>query len=331
MKLFKLSSLFLALLWIGDAKAISISPPVMEIEIDPGGSVERTIEIGNETNEERVYNVGVKKFEMVGEEGRQRFIPIEEGDDFELASWIKYEENKIIISPKSSKKFAFTVNVPENADPGGRYASIYFSAGQPAAEGNGSSRVGVEAQINALILARISGEITEKAEIESFGLKDNESFFNRLPVTFVWKLKNEGNVHIRAQGNIEIKDIVGRRVELLDANPKNYRVLPGNTRKIDSWWGGEPEIASGDYAKDFLWEAGKEFENFAFGKYSAKLDIVYGKGNKNFLSREISFWVIPWRAILLAGTAFVVLMLAVVLFVKKYNKWIVKRHLENRK
>lgn len=325
-KLFGFLILFLALFSGGDAKAISISPPVMEIDIIPGSSIEKTIEVGNETDQEKFYAVGIGKFEMVGEEGYQKFLPLEE-DDFGVASWIKYEESNIVVPPKGSKKFMFTIDVPENADPGGHYASIYFSVGQLAEEDAGDSMVGVEAQIHSLILVRVAGDIIEKAEIESFGIKGDKTSANRLPVAFSWKLKNDGNVHVRAQGNIEVKDMFGQRAELLDANPKNYRALPGATRKIEVWWGELENFDSNGKSGNFFQEAKKEFSNFAIGKYSAKLDIVYGKGNENFLSKEISFWIIPWRILLLVLITLVVLAVMIILFVKQYNKWIVKKHL----
>lgn len=326
-KLFSLLFLFLAMFCGGDVQAISISPPVMEIDIIPGNSVEKTIEVGNETDQEKFYTIGIGKFEMIGEEGYQKFLPIKEGDDFGVASWIKYEENNIVVSPKGSKKFTFTVDVPENADPGGHYASIYFSVGQLVEEGAENSMVGVEAQIHSLILVRVAGDIMEKAEIESFGIRDGKTSINRLPVALVWKLKNSGNVHVRAQGNIEIKDAFGRRIELIDANPKNYRTLPEATRKIETWWGDMPN-ADGGGSGNFFQEAKKEFSNFAIGKYNAKLDIVYGEGNKNFLSKEISFWIIPWRILVLALIVFVVFVAVIILFVRKYNKWIVRKHLK---
>ena len=324
-KLLRFLILFLAMFCGSDAKAISISPPVMEIDIVPGNSIEKTIEVGNETDQEKFYTVGIRKFEMVGEEGYQKFLPIEEGDNFGVASWIKYEENNIIVSPKGSRKFIFTIDVPENADPGGHYASIYFSAGQLTEEDADDSMVGVEAQIHSLILVRVAGDIAEKAEIEQFGIKGDKTSVNCPPVAFVWKLKNSGNVHIRAQGNIEIKDMFGRRAELIDANPKNYRALPEATRKIEAWWG-DMSNADSSESGNFFQEAEREFSNFAIGKYSAKLDIVYGEGNKNFLSKEISFWIIPWRILLLILAAFAVLAVMIILLVKRYNKWIVKKH-----
>ncbi len=311
----------------GGAKAVLISPPVMEIEVNPGDSVERTIEVGNEADQEKVYTVGVKKFEISGEEGQQKFISVEEGDDFGLTSWIKYEEKEIIIPPKESKNLVFRIEVPENADPGGHYGSIYFSSGKPSEEYDENSKVGVEAQIHSLILVRVAGDIVEKADVESFGIEGDKTSASRLPVLFVWRMKNTGNVHIRTQGNIEIEDMFGNRAQLLDANPNNYRVLPGSTRRIESLWGNASDAAV--ESGNFLEEAKKELDNFAIGKYSAKLDIVYGKGNANFLSKEIIFWVFPWRILLLSLMALAVFAAAIVMLVKRYNRWIVKRHLES--
>ncbi|MDF1498824.1 MAG: hypothetical protein P1P85_05760 [Patescibacteria group bacterium] len=329
-KLIGVLALFFSLFGGGSAKAISISPPVMEIEANSGDSIERVIEVGNGTDQERSYSIGVKKFEITGEEGMQSFISVEGDDDFGLTSWIKYEDEKIVVPPMGSNKFVFTIDVPENADSGGHYASIYFDTGTPTEDesSDGNSKVGVAAQIHSLILVRISGEIIEKAEIEGFGIEKAEKLINRIPVQFIWRLKNNGNVHIRAQGNIEIKNMLGEKVTLLDANPKNYRVLPGNIRKIESWWGDSSD--AGEDKSSFFQEAKKEFDNFAIGKYTAKLDMVYGKDNGNFLSKEINFWIFPWRIALIFLIILICFAITAVLMVKKYNRWIVKKHIKLR-
>ncbi|MDF1498503.1 MAG: DUF916 domain-containing protein [Patescibacteria group bacterium] len=319
---------FLAVfLLFGEVGAVSISPPVIEIDVNPGDQIERTIKVNNETEKERTYIVGVKKFEMIGEEGYQKFIPIEENnDDFGLTSWIKYNETKIVVSPKSSKEFKFTIDIPLSADPGGHYASVYFSTGAENVDNDASSAVGVQAQINSLILFRVSGDVVEKAEIESFDLENGKILLYHLPVNFVFRVKNEGNVHIMPIGNIEIKNMFGKKVEVLNANPKNNRVLPESIRKIESQWGSdEKNMLEGG----FIQELKNEYSNFAFGKYSARLDAVYGNGNQNLLSGMIIFWIIPWRLILVFVIIFVFLLFGIVILIKKYNKWVVKKHLHS--
>jgi hypothetical protein len=325
----KILSCFLVYIFLfcaHQAKAISISPPIIDVASDPGTIIERSITINNETDKERIYSVGVMNFEMTGEEGYQKFIPLEADKSFDLSGWIKYNEDKIIVQPKNSKKFIFTINVPLDADPGGHYASIFFSTGTTRSEENKDSNVGIEAQINSLILLQVSGAVDEKAQIESFNLENKSTLLYHLPAKFIFRINNEGNTHIRPKGNIEIKNIFGKRTVLLDANPKNNRVLPENIRKIESQWGSNLEYLSSDSINKFIEEIKYDFKNFAFGKYAARLDIVYGNGNGNLLTREITFWVFPWRAIL-ASSLFIIIMIIIArTLIKKYNKWIIKKH-----
>lgn len=318
-------AIFLIFFGFGEAQAVSISPPVIELEAGPGSFIERTIEINNETSEERIYSIGVKKFEMIGEEGKQKFIPVAEDNDFDLTSWIKYNDNKIIIPPKSARKFKFTVNVPSKADPGGHYASIYFNTGKANLSENGNSAVGVEAQINSLILLRVSGNIVEKAEVESLEMEGGKTLLYRLPAKFVLRLKNSGNVHIRPKGNIEIKNLFGKKVGLVDANIIKSRVLPDSIRKIESQWGSDWENQPETWAANFIQELKYEYNNFALGKYTAKLDMVYGKGNGNLLTREIYFWVFPWKIIVVVLALAIISLLILIKSIKRYNNWIISQ------
>lgn len=313
-------------LWTQQAKAVSISPPVIDIASDPGTRIERSITIDNETDKERTYSIGVMNFEMTGEEGYQKFLPVEIDKNIDLSGWIKYDEDRITVSPKSAKKFMFTIDIPSDADPGGHYASIYFSTGATSSDGSKDSAIGVQAQINSLILLQVSGDVKEIAQIENFNLEDEGALLYHLPARFIYRVNNQGNVHIRPKGNIEIKNIFGKRTVLLDANPKNNRILPRNIRKIESQWGSDLENPSSGAIERFIEETKYDFRNFALGRYTARLDVVYGNGNGNLLSKEITFWIIPWKAILVSILFILTVLVSLIILIKKYNKWIIKNH-----
>ncbi|MFA6096179.1 MAG: hypothetical protein WC788_00960 [Candidatus Paceibacterota bacterium] len=323
------SSLFFAILLNAEheASAVSISPPVIDVAVDPGVAIERSIIIDNETDKERTYSVGVMNFEMTGEEGYQKFIPVEADKNIDLAGWIRYNEDKIAVRPKSAKKFIFTINIPSDADPGGHYASIYFSTGVTEADENKESGVGIQSQINSLILLQVSGDVKESASIDNFNLEYGSMLLSSLPVKFVYRMNNQGNVHIRPKGNIEIKNIFGKRTVLLDANSKNNRILPQNIRKIESQWGDDLKYSS-DPVNKFIEEVKYDFGNFAFGKYTARLDVVYGNGNGKFLSKELVFWVFPWKAILFSALFIIIILISSATLIKKYNRWIIKKHVQ---
>ena len=57
-----------------------------------------------------------------------------------------------------------------------------------------------------------------------------------------------------------------------------------------------------------------------FGKYKASVDVVYGSNNQ-IASGSMTFWVIPYKLILLVILA----IIAIVFAFKRYNKYIIKK------
>ncbi|MDE2590521.1 MAG: hypothetical protein KGL95_12760, partial [Patescibacteria group bacterium] len=105
----------------------------------------------------------------------------------------------------------------------------------------------------------------------------------------------QGDVHINPQGTITLKNIFGRTVDILTLPNRN--IFPGNISLI------------------YKTPIGR---TWMFGRYTATLLAAYGAGNNLPLLATVSFWVIPWRVILLVLFAIVVAV-AGVLYWRKEN------------
>jgi hypothetical protein len=212
------------------------------------------------------------------------------------------------LAPQELKTATVTIKVPTNAEPGGHFGVIRFTAVPPDLEGTG---VALSASIGTLVLLRVSGEVKDKLSMVEFAsLKDGKKagFFEHGPIDFMVRVKNEGTVHEKVQGSIEVTNMFGKKIGTVPVNSRGGNVLPDSIRRFPST----------DDKSDKL-----ELSNKAlFGMYTAKLNLTY-LGGKEKLSTSLSFWVIPWKMILLVLVGLVALFYVLRLSIRRYNQHII--------
>ncbi len=260
---------------------LSVSPPTFEFSANPGDTITNTIRVENITDQPLPVSVDVRNFSALGEEGQVNLS--KDDNSFALATWIKVSPGTATIAGKESKTFDYTISVPTNAEPGGRFGSIVFSTSPKQVTGGSGVAVGQE--VGALVFLKIAGDVHESAAIASFttGHKIHEYG----PVTFEARVKNKGNVQFRPRGTISISNIFGKTVETIPVDSRN--VLPSAIRKMDGAWK----------------------HKWLFGPYTATISLVYGTKGQ-IITASTSFWGIPYKIIgiillILAGLGFFVI------------------------
>lgn len=312
-------SLLAALSIASPVHAFAVSPVLFDITADPSTKQQGIIHVTNDTNAEQTYYADVQNFVPHGEEGQQSFMP--ETDTSGLVSWITLEETSVKLKVGEGKDFRWALQLPPNAEPGGHYAAIFFSTIPPKTIAD--TGVGVGAKTGVLFLVNVNGNIKESAAIESFHVASEEmngqtvspaSFMSHLPAYFETRIRNDGNVHFVPRGDIKITGMFGSASGEIPVNPANSRVLPNSIRRIVSEWG--PQM---DEPKT-LWDGVRaEWNGFAFGRYTAHLAATYGSKDTP-LTASVTFWVIPWRLMILAILA-IILLLCVL---KGYNRMVIR-------
>ena len=312
-------SLLAALSIASPVHAFAVSPVLFDITADPSTKQQGVIHVTNDTNTEQTYYAAVQNFVPHGEEGQQSFMP--ETDTSGLVTWLTLEETSVKLKVGESKDFRWALQLPPNAEPGGHYAAIFFSTIPPRSIAD--TGVGVGAKTGVLFLVNVNGNIKESAAVESFYVASAEtngqpgapvSFVSHLPTYFETRIRNDGNVHFVPRGSIKITGMFGSASGEIPVNPANSRVLPNSIRRIVSEWG--PQM---DEPK-MLWDDIRaEWTGFAFGRYTAHLNGTYGRGDTP-LTSTVTFWVIPWRLMILAVLA-IILLLCVL---KGYNRMVIR-------
>lgn len=297
------------------SSAVTVSPPIIELEAAKGDVLNQSIKVRNEGTDSITYYLSAEKFVAGGEAG----APVFTGEDIDLATWIKFPYENITIPGGQTIEVPFSIVVPNYAGPGGHYAAIFLSTTPPEASATGS-QVGIASRIGTLVLVKIAGEVKENAQIAEFST--SLKTFSSLPADFSIRVKNDGNVHIKPMGSIIIKNMWGSVAGKVAVNEVGGNVLPDQIRKFDASW---VKNANAINATSFWGKYRQQKENYAFGKYSADLGLSYGTAG-NTLSATTSFWVIPWNVIIV-NLALVIIIVVIIYFaIKKYNAWLLKKY-----
>ncbi len=310
--------IFISLIFFGScffalgSQALTVSPAKVEFSADPGDTIQGKITLINSEGRTMTYYSSFERVETRGTWGD----PVFTGERTGLASWIETSPSEVTLEPGQQSRTSFTIRIPENADPGGHYAAIFWGTSPPKGEGGG---IGIASRIAILVLLGISGDVIEAGEIIDF--QANKKIFNYLPVTFSYLLKNTGTVHLKPEGQVIIKNILGKTSTILLVNPKGYNALPGAERDFSVVWEARNSSAK---LGGFLAELKKEKSGFSLGYYKATLDIEFGKEKKTSQA-SFSFWILPWRILLLSF-----LILGGVFFIfsriiNRYNRWIINK------
>lgn len=300
------------------ARAITVSPVKFDtLEIAPGGSVRETVRMLNDTGERETFGLIVENFIAWGEDGGQEYIREEHPSD--LASWIHVENPTVTLNPGEIAEFPFVITVPNDAEPGGHYATMFFAKGAENVSGSG---VGISEQVGVLLLVRVQGEIREDVHIESFRVTSG-NVISHLPATFELRVRNMGSVHLKPRGTVTVRNILGSTVARIAANPRGSNVLPASVRRMDSGWVRSEDIPEGG----FITQLRNEWSNFAVGRYSVEAEIEYGSHAETLVSERVHFWVFPWRSLLLVVAGAIVLAV----LIKGYNTLLVRAALSKER
>lgn len=296
--------LLFPLLIKAEGMTLSIAPPMIKNNVNPGQIWKSSIKVVNNNATDVEVYTQVLDFKSGDNGGTVEFLPAlseeEKADKVRLSSWIVMQDEKVLIPAFKSVDVSFVIDVPKGAEPGGHYAAILVGTKPPQDKIEGSV-VKVSSMLSSLILLSVSGDIKEEGRIREFST--NKDFYFEPRVDFKIRFENLGNVHIQPQGEIRIYDFFGKTKEVMTLNHKSEfgNVLPGNTRTWDFSWKGNGSLTE-------------------MGRYKAQLFLSYGDKGRETIDQTLFFWVIYLKPLLIIGGALLFLFLLIVFSIKAYIK-----------
>lgn len=318
----------------GPGLDLTISPPVIELNVNPGDKIKDKFKVRNNLTNAVGLSVDVKKLSSDSISGEP--VPAEPTASDEFVSWIKVDSSNFSVLPKEWKEVNFSIDVPTNAAYGYYYVLRITPTGDIKLNGSGA-KVNGEVLVVILLNVKKDGAIA-KGKITEF--KPSTFIGEYLPVDFSIKVKNEGNVHIKPTGNIFIRSFHQKDIDLLTVNGGRATVLPGGSRTFTASWGKgflvKVPVVEGDKPKldkngnivtklQINWD---HLTEFRFGKYTASMLLVYDSGKRDeTLEAVTTFWLIPYTAI---GIIFVSLVILIIL-IRFLLRWYISRELRKQR
>lgn len=272
-------------------RTFTVSPPVIETTIKPGGYMEGKMKIFNESTTPLTFDASLQDFIVDNDEGRPTILQEDTlSNKYSASSWIAVYPHTFTVQPKERFEVSYYINVPKNARPGGRYATVVFKPRSSlSVAGTGTA---VQTQIGSLFYISVDGPITEKAEVTKF---DAKRFVENGPITIFTSIKNLSDLHIRPKGYIKVINMLGKQSYVTPLT--EYNIFPEAQRNYENTFG----------------------KKFMFGRYKAELIASYGKNNNLPLTATIYFWVFPWKIVLILIVIIITAVLGY-LYMKKNKK-----------
>ncbi len=272
------------------AEGLSAIPPRLEITVKADGVATQIIKVRNESKVEKNIIITIEDFVVNDDIGTPTIISSTAEDNRWAASnWIQISPSSIKLKGGETKSLVLTVLPPANALPGGHYAMVIHSPDNQVSITD-STGASIQTKVGTLVYVTIPGEIREEAIVKDFTAPKFSEFG---PIDFQTTIQNLSDIHIKPAGNIEITNMFGLKTSNIPFNSQGINVFPGKTRDFEN-----------QLAKKWL-----------FGRYKAELNAVYGTSG-GVATAAIFFWVIPWRLLILIGTA-IVIIIVIILSLKK--------------
>lgn len=270
---------------------IEFSPAKINLTLEAGKIHKEIFTIGNYSDVDRVFNLYVRDFVVRNEEGGPEFLEDteQEGSQYSLKNWVTLPFNEVRVAAGDTREVTVTINVPQDAEPGGHYAALFVETDAPSDAPSGSS-VGAVGRIASLMLVGVPGDVLEDLNVVEFST-DQKIFYADAPtVEVTTRLENKGSVHGIPTGALFIRGGLSGTNQTVIFNQAQAAVLPGApARKI---------------TETFVLEKNGPIP--PMGKFTIELLGRYGTAEQE-LSATYTFWVIP-ITFLLASLAVVVVI-----------------------
>lgn len=315
---------------------LTVTPVLIDLVAEPGKKLSEKLRVKNNMNQEINVVVKVNKLEPRGEQGDA--VPTEPDGTEDYLNWMTFDKSSYTISPREWADIRFVIEIPEDAAFGYYYALRLTSSTGVESETQNS----IQGEIIVPVLLKIDND-GAKAEANLVEFKATKNINEYMPVDFLTRISNTGNIHIKPRGNIFIKGNNGKEIDNIEVNQGGGNILPNSIREFDASWSDgfivrEEVTENGAVVLDqngrkvtrlkFQWN---KLTDFRFGKYTASLLMAYDDGQKDIpIVATTTFWIIPYKFLSILFISVILLVFIIRLLLKAYVRNQIKKYQTSR-
>ena len=262
-----------------------MSPGKIELEIAPGESETVEISVANRIGKEHTFSIEIEDVRSSNDPKRSVELLGSGVGPYTIKDYISIQDMEFSLPHAKRAVIPVTISIPPNTEPGGLYGSVLVkTVTKDAVDGSDPGTVpssAIVSRIGALFFVSVPGEVERSGLLQEFSTRNDQSLFTAGPIDFDIVYENKGSVHLNPYGEIRITNILGEEVGFVELQP--WFVLPGSVRLREIQWDRET----------------------LFGRYVATIQL--NRGYDDVIdTATLSFWVIPWKFVLLViGVIFI--------------------------
>lgn len=201
----------------GTIKGMTVSPGRTEIDIMPGTTKQKTVTVENNTEKNMTVELSAEAFSVINQQYDYKFT-----SESKTASWIRFDKNIIELTPSQKIDIPYSINVPNNAEPGGQYLSIFATTDTPAS----SKAILSKQRIASLLYITVLGDVTRTGKLIFL----NSPWLINGNNMWSMSVQNTGSAHFRSNYQLKIFDLFGKNIKSSEKN--SSLILPETIRNV---------------------------------------------------------------------------------------------------
>ncbi len=279
---------------------IQVYPSPLVTTVKPGTSTSLDLTIRNSGAEAEDLKIVPRAFKI---DPKTQQLQLSDNQLPDIASWVSFSDPIFAVQPGQAMVEHIQLSVPKDTGFSYAFALVISRAHAPVQTNSGRN---IKASVAVFLLINVDRPgATRSLEVTRFEAK--KSVYEYLPVEFDIDFKNTGNTIVQPGGTIYIQRGPNDTtpVDTLQVNQAGSYVLPGLTRTLTAKWDKGFQVLQttaqpdGSSKEELKWDWA-QFSNLRIGRYTAKLIAIYDDGHRDVdLQNDTTFWVIPWRMLLI--------------------------------
>ncbi len=218
--------------------ALSVSPPLVDMVVAPGG--DRSFQVTLTNDGDTAFRARAQVVDLVLDPQGNPVLQPAGTSPWSLSRWVTLSDGNVAVGPGQQKTVRCRMRVPLGQT-GGRYGAVLFAVQRPAEMAGSGMRL--ETRTGTVLMLTVAHTERRKAEVSDFQVRRADDTGD---VVFEVGLRNTGNAHLRATGEVLVRDAANRIAARLKLEGGKGTVLPDGVRRFAARLS-RPRLGPGTY------------------------------------------------------------------------------------